>query len=55
MDVISRSWSTWIVGSPMHIWEQKLKGTKNALKEWAKAFYSHPPKRRFKKIKENWK
>jgi hypothetical protein len=41
LPLISSIWSTWINGTPMFIWEQKLKKTKQALKSWAKeAFLS---------------
>ena len=36
MDVVSQSWSQYVVGSPNFVWEQKLKSTKQALKNWAK-------------------
>jgi hypothetical protein len=41
LPLISSTWSTWINGTPVYIWEQKLKKTKQALKAWAKeAFLS---------------
>lgn len=40
--LVSRSWSQWIIGSHVHIWVQKLKITKVALKLWAKKS-SHSP------------
>jgi hypothetical protein len=34
--VIEEAWSPWIQGSPVFIWEQKLKATKKAIQEWVK-------------------
>jgi hypothetical protein len=34
--LISNTWGQWIKGSPTHIWEQKLKITKLAIKQWEK-------------------
>jgi hypothetical protein len=31
-----------MVGSPVHIWEQKLKRTKQAIKDWVKKAYKSP-------------
>jgi hypothetical protein len=36
-ETVSATWNCWIKGSPNFIWEQKLKRTKNFLKEWAKS------------------
>jgi hypothetical protein len=36
--ITQKSWSVYIVGSPIYIWEKKLKATKKELKEWAKPF-----------------
>jgi hypothetical protein len=36
-EIVSSAWNCWIKGSPNFIWEQKLKITKNSLKEWAKS------------------
>jgi hypothetical protein len=36
--LISNTWCQWIFGSPVHIWEKKIKLTKEALKPWAKTF-----------------
>jgi hypothetical protein len=33
---ISQVWNQWIIGSPIYIWEQKLKLVKGLLKTWAK-------------------
>ena len=43
-------WAVWtqhVKGSPVYIWETKLKKTKQALKDWAKNHYKEPEK--FKK------
>lgn len=40
--LVSRSLSQWIIGSPVHIWVQKLKITKVALRLWATES-SHSP------------
>ena len=36
MDTVSHAWSHYVVGSPSFVWEQKLKQTKIALKNWVK-------------------
>ena len=36
MEVVTKSWSSLVNGSPSFVWEQKLKTTKTALKEWVK-------------------
>jgi hypothetical protein len=36
MDIVSKSWSIPVNGSPNYVWEQKLKATKTTLKEWIK-------------------
>jgi hypothetical protein len=40
IDIIRKTWCNWVVGSLVHIWEQKLKDTKKALKEWEKKLIS---------------
>lgn len=37
-------WLQHVVGSPMHIWETKLKKVRMALKDWAKLNYREPEK-----------
>jgi hypothetical protein len=37
MEVVTKAWSTPVIGSPSFVWEQKLKATKSALKEWVKS------------------
>eukprot|EP00253_Pinus_taeda_P020085 PITA_20085 len=36
MDTVSKAWSIPVLGSTNYVWEQKLKATKTALKEWIK-------------------
>lgn len=36
--LVSRSWCQWVVGSPIHIWEQKLKRVEVAIKDWVKNY-----------------
>jgi len=36
------AWATTVTGSPHFVWEQKLKITKTALKEWSKRPESNP-------------
>jgi hypothetical protein len=33
---ILQAWNQWIIGSPIYIWEKKLKLVKGLLKTWAK-------------------
>jgi hypothetical protein len=35
--LLTRTWSQWIKGSHVYIWEQKLKLTKEAIKQWVKS------------------
>jgi len=37
MEVVTKSSSTPVSGSPSFVWEHKLKVTKSALKEWVKS------------------
>jgi hypothetical protein len=37
MEVVTKAWATPVTGSPSFVWEQKLKTTKSALKEWLKS------------------
>jgi hypothetical protein len=34
--LVTRSWCEWIFGSPVHIWEQNIKITKETIKNWVK-------------------
>ena len=36
MKIVENTWSPWIQGSPIHIWEKKFKSEKTTLKKWAK-------------------
>lgn len=40
MDTIQTAWDIPINGSPSFVWEQKLKATKNALKEWLRKLHN---------------
>jgi len=40
--LVSRAWSQWIVGSPVHIWEQKIKRDKADIKEWTEILAKNP-------------
>jgi hypothetical protein len=44
INLIIPTWSQWIVGSLVFVWEKKVKATKLVLKEWEKHVYS-PPER----------
>ena len=35
-ETMTQSWTQYVEGSPSFVWEQKLKSTKYALKNWAK-------------------
>eukprot|EP00253_Pinus_taeda_P013871 PITA_13871 len=51
--IVKSTWSHHIEGSPRYIWENKLKRTKNALKDWAKNYYKEPEKATVGKIRNN--
>jgi outer membrane PBP1 activator LpoA protein len=36
LPLISSVWSKWVDGTSVYIWEQNLKRTKEAIKEWIK-------------------
>jgi len=40
LPLISSSWATWVDGTPVYIWEQKMKKEKQAIKDWAKASFN---------------
>ena len=42
MAVVDKAWSTSVFGSPSYVWEQKLKATKLALKEWVESSSNSP-------------
>ena len=51
-DTVSNSWVVYIEGSPSFIWEQKLKNTKIALKNWTKKSLNSPISSRQKHVQE---
>ena len=46
LDTVKKAWSKPISGSTSYVWEQKLKETKYALKEWIKKPTHTPPEKR---------
>eukprot|EP00253_Pinus_taeda_P008362 PITA_08362 len=46
LDTVKEAWSKPINGSTSYVWEQKLKATKQALKDWIKKPTHTPPKHR---------
>jgi hypothetical protein len=42
VELVEAHWNTWIFGTPVFIWEQKLSMVKQALKQWAKSFFISP-------------
>ena len=51
MNIVSEAWSRPITGSPIFVWEQKLKFTKLALKEWVKQTVKYPSSDRIEVLK----
>lgn len=51
-DIVKHAWSQHVEGSPIFIWESKLKQTRQALKTWAKTNYKEPEAAK-KDIKQN--
>ena len=49
-DIITQVWSHFIVGSPSFIWEQMIKLTKIALKNWIKTPLSNPSRIRVETV-----
>ena len=45
-EIISQAWSQFVEGSPSFVWEQKLKCTKFALKNWIKIPPTNPVRNR---------
>lgn len=45
---INKYWNTWIPGTPLYIWEKKLKLVKKSLKEWSKEAYISPTAEKYK-------
>jgi hypothetical protein len=50
--LVDLTWKTWVPRTPIYIWEKKLILVKQALKQWAKSFYTLPDKEG-KYLKEN--
>eukprot|EP00253_Pinus_taeda_P003424 PITA_03424 len=50
--IIEATWKHHVEGSPSHIWETKIRSTRKALKDWAKASYQEPKKIK-KKIQQD--
>jgi len=46
LETVNSAWSTPVTGSPSYAWEQKIKTTKHALKEWIKKPNKTPPSHR---------
>ena len=44
------AWNTTVNGSPNYVWEQKLKVTKRALKEWSKLPTNTPKDQRIEAV-----
>jgi len=40
--LVVNAWKTWIPGTPIFIWEKKLKMVKLSLKHWEKASFNTP-------------
>jgi hypothetical protein len=51
LPLFSSVWSNWVDGSPFFIWEQKLKRTKKAIKDWIKNS-PHNPREEVEKCKK---
>lgn len=45
-EVVSDAWNRQILGSPFYVWEEKLRGLKRRLKEWAKTLKTPTAKRK---------
>ena len=52
LEIMHLAWSHYIVSSPSFIWEQKLKKTKIALKNWIKQPQKTPYSNRKEKVSE---
>jgi hypothetical protein len=51
LPLISSVWSNWVDGTSVYIWEQNLKRTKKAIKEWIKAS-PHKPREEVENCKK---
>ena len=45
-ETVTQAWSQYVEGSPIYVWEQKLKRTKYALKSWVKKYLTTPMSKR---------
>ena len=52
MEVFSQAWSQYVAGSPNFVWEQKLKNTKQELKNWVKTPLPTPTASRVDRVFE---
>ena len=50
--MVHLAWSTPISGSPSYVWEQRLKITKKALKEWRKVPIDTPNSQRKESVQQ---
>jgi len=46
LETVQAAWMTEVIGSPSFVWEQKLKNTKKALKDWIKKSMQSPNRQR---------
>ena len=51
MNIVSQAWSRPVIGSPNFVWEQKLKFTKLALKDWPKQNVKSPSNDKIEALK----
>jgi len=52
--LILGAWKNWIQGSPIFIWEHKLKSTKKEIRDWVQTKATHE-KKEIKEMKTLWK
>jgi len=52
MDTVNKAWSIHVLGSPSYVWEQKIKATKTALKQWIKKPTDSPTTQRKQSTKQ---
>lgn len=46
LETVQTTWEKDVLGSPSYVWEEKIKNTKKALKEWIKKVASSPTNQR---------
>eukprot|EP00253_Pinus_taeda_P009325 PITA_09325 len=46
LETVQAAWRTEVLGSPSYVWEQKMKNTKKALKDWIKKSMQSPNRQR---------